>query len=407
MRIKALKFILLVVLLISCSQEEHSDSDSFVIGDRTVTLDQFDEAHPKPEKMPYADTEAQLLQTEEDLTGVKLPESLELLQEFLEDETRFSKSELSFLSTNKDRFYAESLSSSQLLLLDVRQHRLAQYDVDNGGYEILAPEGRGPGDIQFAQEIQLMEDKLYIPMGAFRVSIFTCNEEGCEYNRTINTELNNYSIAQNNDHLAILSQPMYTGQSDDKESYYERDKSVNIVGPNDEIIHSFMPIYDHQNPILRGTISVQGSLRSFSNANIYTVLFSRLPYLYIFDNTSFELYKKYEFQDYTQGYMDVESDTPLGAARERHNDQSYFTHSTKIDDEWLLITKRERINTNGETRGMDADESYIYYGFNTNSHTLYKIGEEPFLPMDEQRTLTVTDHGLVINREGSVYWVGL
>jgi hypothetical protein len=388
----------ITVCFVSCIGSNEQDQADPLDG----ITEGFEEAHPIPEKMPFSEVEAEQLAISEDFSSVTLPKPLLTLKEFLEDDNRFTTIELTFLSMNKDHFFAKSLHNNQLLLLDVRNDRLVQYDIKEGEYKKLAPTGRGPGDLLFAEEIQLFDDTLYIPMGGYRISVFDCKPDICEYARSLNTGLNNYSLTKKAGQLAVLSQPMFTGEADNEEAYYSQDQSVHFISRDGEIEQSFVPIYDHLDPAIRWRVSAEGSIRSFEEHGYYTVNFSWFPYMYLFDE-NMNLERKYRFPGFKQGYIDSNPHTLTST--ERHNDQSYFTHTTKIDEDWLLIVKRNRENTERVRRGIEADEVYTYYGFNLSNREMYLIGKDSELPTDKQRAIHVTENGLLVNSSESMMWV--
>jgi len=356
--------------------------------------------------MPHADVEAtDLVLNDGSEILSALPENLQLLHRYLNDANdQFDQKELSLYVSSQYGFYAASIDENNMIALDRRDDKLYQYDLINDKYTDLAPRGRGPGDIMFTREMQFYDNRAYIAMQGFRISVFDCHFEECEYDYTINTEFNSYSLAPEKDRLTILGLPPF-GRDQDPDPENIDQHIVHQINNDGNIEHSYSPVYRHHNPIIREAMNSGGKVRAFPEFETHVLVHNFFPHIYFYNSESNSV-EKYRIPDFYIGYYD-ELENPNGSisGRARHNDNTNISHSTKIDDEWMLLQMRERRDLYWIDRTLHGDEWYSYYAFNVNSRELYKIGEGETKNVGENRTINVNEHGLVINEQGNLSWV--
>ncbi len=259
------------------------------------------------------------------------------------------------------------------------------YDLLTDEFTDLAPRGRGPGDIMFTKEMQFHDNRAYIAMQGFRISVFDCQSEKCEYDHTIETEFNTYSLAPENVDQNIIHQ----------------------LNSDGDIKRSYSPVYKQKHPMIREAMNSGGKVRAFPEFDSVVLVHNFFPYIYLY-NSEANSVEKYRVQDFYIGYYD-EFENPNGSVRgrARHNDNTNTFHSTKIDDEWMLLQMREGRNLYWVDRTLHGDQWYSYYVFNVDSRELYKIGESEKKDVGENRAIRATEHGLVINEQGNLSWVSL
>jgi len=140
-------------------------------------------------------------------------------------------------------------------------------------------------------------------------------------------------------------------------------------------------------------------IRSFEDHDIYAKTHRALPYLYLYDS-DFELTAKYLIPDFMPGYYLHSNDGPgAGSALSKN---SNITHIEKLDDDWLFMQVRDQVPS--EELGGNSSRTYHYFALSVSDHTLYNVGEETFDDADLSRSIYLTDHGLIINEQGTLYW---
>lgn len=407
MNYKLYSLLVFVIIFSSCSSESFEITPESMV-DGAAPYEEGAIPHPQPDMMPHADVEAidlVLIDGSEIISD--LPENLQLLYSYLNDEKdQFNQKKLSLYVSNEYSFHVASKDESTLVMLDEKDNRFFQYDLQTDKYIDLAPRGRGPGDIMFTKEMQFHDNRAYIAMQGFRISVFDCHFEECEYDYTINSEFNSYSIAPEKDRLTILGLPPF-GRDQDPDPENIDQHIIHQINNDGDVEHSYSPVYKHNNPLTREVMNAGGKIRAFPKSDSVVMVQSLFPYIYIF-NSETSLVEKYRIPDFQIGYYD-EIQNPDGSirGRYRHNDNTNISHATKIDDEWMLLQMRERRDLYWVDRTLHGDQWYSYYVFNMNSRELYKIGEDEKKNLSESRTIHVTENGLVVNQQGILNWVSL
>ncbi|MBE9048538.1 hypothetical protein IQ255_29865 [Pleurocapsales cyanobacterium LEGE 10410] len=397
---KFIFFNFLVFIIVACTSRVENEFSA----EGANPLEKGYTPHPEHERMLYPDIEAnelEILNIEDILDEV--PENIQLLYDLLNNNSHHITKELDLILSSQHSFQAVSIDINTLIILDLERNRLIQYNISDNNYHILAPEGRGPGDLLFTRELQILNNQVYIAMQGFRISIFECEFELlCEYKRTIATNFNNYSLSPTDDYITVLGLYPFGREQDPNPAKFNV-PSVHIVDSDGSIIRSFSQVYKHIQPIVREQMNSRGAIRSFPSLETHLLTFNLFPYIYLYDNNS-NLKKKYRIPNFKQGYYDFNEDEMRG--RFRLNDDSLINNTIKLNSTWVLfqIRNREGMIWNN---GLQGRHWYTYYAFNVVSHKLYKIGEDSASNINEGRSIYITKHGLLISEKGtSLYWIG-
>jgi len=385
--IKLLLFFL--ILLISCNRDNEIDPWEGIKEGFTP--------HPLAENMPHSEAvpiDLELLDIEQ--ISNDLPSELRRLNSFLNGNHEEMRSVELNVFVSGLRINAFSLSDNKLILFDIFENKLLQYSLYNHNFLDLAPEGRGPGDLLFSRELNVDENRLYIAMQGFRVSRFICESEVCEYETTIETPYNNYSVTADGDQIFILGLAPF-GREQDPNPGNTDQNAIHKIDQSGNVQQSFGPVYRHKAPIVREQMNSSGSVRYFPKHQLVTVSYSRFPFIYIYDSDGGFL-DKYRIPDFKQGYYDYNETTGTGISRGM--DRSSIHATKKIDDDWLLITLQSYMSS--EDNRFTQSE---FYTFHIPTRQLYFIGKDELLPAREGRVIHTTKAGLLLNQQGTLFWV--
>ncbi len=389
---KRFLYLLIWVFLISCTKQNNRND---------FTL------HPIQEKMPHANIKSEKLEvlSESEYVNI-LPEKLQLLHAFLSDDIDdFNIIELSLLTT--DAINISAINDSTILILEKDKNRLIQYSLESNVYEIIANQGRGPGDLLFARELAFHDNRAFIGMQGFQISVFDCIDVLCEYEKTLRTDFNNYSLAPNDDSLLFLGISRF-GRDQDPDPSNTDQYLIHEVNYEGKLQQSFLPIYDDRAPLVREQMSSGGWIRSFPELKTHVFTFDIFPQIYMY-NIDGELIARYQLPGFMQrGYEYMESrDGGFTGRLQYEGSYSQLTFATIVNETWLLLGKRERRNIKfiDWQEGFKIDEWYSYYALNIFDHNLYKIGDDKLFPYGESRVVFVVDQGLVISENGTLYMV--
>jgi hypothetical protein len=388
------KFISLLILvslsmLISCGEKKQQRSEV---------------VHPVEESIPHSDVASDQLEARNaaDILS-ELPRNVQLLYKFLNDETsQFNTVELNILTTN--RIDILTLGDSGFLILEKDQNRLIQYDLTNDDFNIIAEQGRGPGDLFFSKELSVYNGKAFIGMQGRQLSVFNCESTLCEYEKTMNTDYNNYSLAVTDNHLYFLGIPQIRGgQSSSTGSSAQF--IVHKADRDARIERSFLPNYDHESPILRDRIMSRGSIRAFADYDKTIVTFDHFPYLFTYDHNG-ELISKLELSDFIPAKNIEYNSANRGILNTYNGDYTYLQYTSKLQGRWLLKRIAEFRNVEySMENGITGEMWYSYYIFDVEDEKLYKIGDDRSTSFGESRRLFLVDGGVISSKNGTLHWI--
>lgn len=363
--------------------------------------------HPMTDALPYSDVEPDMLEILE-LAGLlnTVPENIQLLDEFLNHEnTGLKKAELPILTTGN--IDISSINDSTLLILEKNANQLIWYDLYQHDYEIIAAQGRGPGDLDFSTELAVYNNKAFVAMEGFQISVFTCIYAICEYENTIETKYNNYSISSEDISLFILGMSPF-GYPQSPDSQNRKTHLVRKTDQTGQVQLSFMPQYNFQAPLVRSEIHSNGQLRSFSDINKTAITFGYLPYIYL-HSFSGEFISKLKMPDFFQRILHYE-EHPSGGGRSSwdYGNYSRFDHvSSDAKDGWLFIRVEEMRDVAflGLDEGFEGTKWYSYYLLDVDRKEFYKIGDDEETHYSEGRKIYLIERGLIIHDEGTLFLV--
>lgn len=388
------KYIFFIVLTFTISCIEKGDTEYITV-------------HPAQEYMPYSSFEPVKLEARYGGDFLHLlPKNVQILYNILNNESgNLKPEELQILTTND--IDVKSINKSDLLILEKDNARLIQYSLIDNEYDIIADKGRGPGDLFFPKELTVYKEKAFVGMQAFQISFFLCDGVFCEYENTLNTKFNNYSIAPVDDFIKFLGiKPFGREQHPDPSNTDQN--LIHKIDYNGEIYQSYFPVYDYRSSLVRQTMNSGGQIRSFPELETIVITFDFFPYVYVF-NDSGELNAKYEFPEYIQAYYESEENRAGGFTGRYIFDSSVTSirFTSKIDEKWMLVGIRDRreVEFISMEEGFDGYEWFSYYAFDVEEKKIYKIGDDTEKPYGESRILHVVDNGVVINEAGTLFFI--
>lgn len=385
----SLLFLVSLLLFISCGEKKQKEAEL---------------VHPVEESIPHSDVISDQLEAHNAADVIsELPGNVQLLYKFLNDETsQFNTSELNILTT--DRIDISTLDDSGFLILEKDQNRLIQYDLTNDDFNIIAEQGRGPGDLFFSKELSVYKSKAFISMQGRQLTVFNCESTPCEYETTINTDYNNYSLAVTDNHLYFLGIPQIRGgQSNSTGSSAQF--IVHKADRDARIERSFLPNYDHESPILRDRIMSRGSIRAFADYDKTIVTFDHFPYLFTYDHNG-ELISKLELPDFISAKNIEYNSANRGILNTYNGDYTYLQYTSTLQGRWLLkrIAEFRSVEYSMEN-GITGEMWYSYYIFDVEDEKLYKIGDDSPTSFGESRRLFLVDGGVISSKNGTLHWI--
>jgi hypothetical protein len=368
--------------------------------------------HPSPEYMPHPDVEPVMLEVAEAGDSIeRFSDNIRLLYRVLHDDSLIvQKTELNVLTGGNVEI--SSLNDSTLLILDkmvgqsYSNEQLIQYNIKNRTVEIVAVQGRGPGDLFLSEELEADRDKVYIAMQGFQISVFNCDVHPCEHEKVIETKYNHYSIAPYGEQIFFLGMaPFGLEQSLDLSK-----TNQNLIFKMDDdgrILDSFFPVYQFKSPIVRGNLNEGGMVRRYPLHNSTIVTMEYYPFIYEYDDNG-NLKAKYQIPGFVQSFYEYDENT-RGSTFLNRGDNSSIIFTKKINSHELLIGLKERRDAEWISReeGFKGEEWVSYYIFNIENNQFYHIGDDAFAQpySGQKKIIHVVDQGVIINELGTLYLI--
>lgn len=171
--------------------------------------------HPVADSIPYYDRDHIAIDTARTVDEMDAaPEAVAALAGYLEDPEGANTHELDVLVNGAEYFEAVSVGEGRLVLLDSKEDRLLEYDLEVGEATVLAERGEGPGKLRYATDMT-REGAVGYVAGSQRLSRFDCRPAPCEHERTVMTDLSPESIASAGGTLAALESGEGEGAAQD------------------------------------------------------------------------------------------------------------------------------------------------------------------------------------------------
>ncbi|MCC5941119.1 MAG: hypothetical protein JJU37_06205 [Balneolaceae bacterium] len=396
-----LSIYLFALLIISAGCTNKSENYSAFQEKGVNELEDGYTPHPQPHKMPHPEINATVLETSEISANnlQSFPTPIQLLHTYLnhEDEIKHHIYDLDVMVSNHFSFHVASINENRIIMLDQSRNRLLDYDTEQNEYLDLAPEGRGPGDLLFTRDMRLINNQLYIGMQGFRISVFDCTTSPCQYDRTISTDYNNYSVAQADDKTIFLGLSSF-GREQDPDPSRINQNALHVLSSDGESINSFSPVYQHSSPIVRERMNANGTVHYIPGAEKVVLTYQYYPYFYTYDING-NLMEKLKIPGFKIGFYDFNEEDGIG--RFRFNDSSDITYTTLIADSWIVFQIRNRINMiREESGGVSGDSWHSYYAYNADTGNYYHIGDDHTFSTREGRAIFIVDDGIIINEGG-------
>lgn len=363
--------------------------------------------HPVEEKIPYSDVPSKMLEVLNAGDHLdELPDNIQLLYEILlDDNLEVDSVELDLLTSSK--IDLTSLNDSTIVILDKEQNQLVSYNLSKHKAEVIAEQGRGPGDLIFSEELSVRNNGVYVASQNFQITVFNCQTGKCVHEKIFQTDYSTFSISPTQKFLYYLGIIPYGHEGRvEKDSESLDQFSVHRANIDGEVVSSFLPVYKDNSPLVSNRIMSKGRVRSFSEFDRIIITFQYFPYLFI-HSLDGKLLDKYELPGFKEA-KNIESKVgELGTTLTFNGDYTYLRYTKKINEEWLLLKTQEFRDVNYVFLDQEiyGDTWYSYYIYSLDSKRIYKIGDDITMDYGQSKKYHLSDSGVFFNNEGKVHWI--
>ena len=384
-------FVISLMTVFSCKSEGGDYAGNSVI-------------HPIKENIPHYDQEHISIDTVRTFKNMQeKPERLELFHQYLRNSDRIITEKLNIeVGSPYPGFNVVSIDDGRLMVLDITNDRLLEYDLNDHNFLMLAERGRGPGDIMYSEEMVKHMNSIYIASGNMRISRFDCKTTPCEFDEVIPLKFSPSSIALAGDTLAVLGSVDVRAASGNKHEDGLKDlKAIHLLNGTGDNMSVFGETYntDGHWMLLRPFV-FDGMIRYSPAEDLFILSFMMFPYLYIYDARDQSLKTTYEISDFLLGKQRYWPD--IGRLEVPMENYSII-RSTKIIENnllWLEIeTRKKRRIPNSHW-----DLLFTYYVVDLKNREAYYMGNVEAEGNGSSEQFFFIENGLIIHRGGSLFW---
>lgn len=338
--------------------------------------------------IPFYENQHVVLDRQSNLDGLpKLPQTVVMLRDYLQDPSDFEKQILPVLITYGDMTLVQEIDENRIVIADQMQHQLAVVNTETMDTTVVAKEGNGPGDVKFIEDIGFLENRMYVGLGTMKVSVFN-TDETVNYENTINIGRSASSLAPTESGILISGSPVFGPNADSSE--FEDLESITLWSDQGEKQHSFGKTYPLRGRFMLSRSMVDDNIiRSIPGNDELILSYQYFPILYRYSSDG-ELLKTYKIDDFSTMVTYYEEEersvsVPL-------DDFSQVTDMQFLDEEHLLIYTKTFIKGEEGNENRDKDnippltetrhlfhllnvenDEYSFLGETTGEDTKFKI----------------------------------
>ena len=236
--------------------------------------------HPIDDRIPFHD-EATAVTKQQTLSACPdPPDVLRMLARVLDSSRAIDTTQTDILVESSQRVEATSISDRRLaLLVEHPENRLYELNRQNQNTSLIASEGRGPGQVQFASSIAQQDDTLFLGSKDRRILQFDCRSRPCTFEDETRLQFSPETLTILEDQVAVVGTPMLQREGMTMEDFTG---AVHLVGPTGDIRTSIGRPY-HTSHFLVLSSYLRGSSLVHSEP-LQTVGFAsqKLPYIWIY-----------------------------------------------------------------------------------------------------------------------------
>lgn len=333
---------------------------------------------PELTDIPFYENEHVVLDRQSNLEGLSnLPQTAEMLRDYLQDPSDFEQQVLPALITYGDMTLVQEIDENRIVIADQIQHQLAVVNSERMDTTVVAKEGNGPGDVRFIEDIGFLGNRMYVGMGTMKVSVFKIDET-VSYENTINKGISASSLAPTDTGTLTSGSPVFGPNTDPSE--FEDLESITLWSDEGEKEHSFGKTYP-----LRGRFMLSRSMiddnimRSVPGRDELVLSYQNFPILYRYDFAG-ELLKTYTLDDFhTMVTYYEEEERSISVPLD---DFSQVTDLQFLDEEHLLIYTKTFIKgeEGNENRDMESiptltETRHLFHLLNVENNEYSFLGE--------------------------------
>lgn len=354
--------------------------------------------HPIEKLIPHVDHDHVVVDTSgPSEMWDRLPRELKALGKYLRGSGADQFRQTNVFVDRVDEFSAAAVEGRRLLLLDVNQHRLIEYDLESNEKREIAVEGNGPGDLHFPTEVRVEGENAYVPMHDRRIDRFDCRKIPCELVHERTLAFSALSVAPvDSQLLAVLGQvPL----RDTGESISGDQSVVRLVDQDGKAHRSFGSAYASSKWLMQDAYLKGGEIRYSNRLDQYALTYEKLPYVYVYDNEG-KLERSFRIDPFTIREWIY---TKEGRRRNVVGPWTYVANTSMWGDRYLLV----------QTWSHHPSLSYLersvhrYYVVDLKTTESLILGTDRVRVDGEDgpapdRAIYVTEIGLVMNEGGAI-----
>ena len=383
--------IALFVSTATCSGESDNDKQT---ADRRTADGRI--VHPIDDKLPHKEVDPVVVNREDRCASDK--EYVTQVREAVEQQNTGRRLDLNLPAHN--HVEVASLDENTLLVLNTkpRANALWQYDLRKDRAIKVAGRGKGPGELDFATDLAMQGDTVYVAQSSMQIDAFFCGSGPCQYERTIHTgfQLRNLASRADGKFVAMGLLPLQK----DRAELEALEGALQVLTPKGEVIESFGETYDTDAWLIKSYYKRGANVDYGKGTNTYALSRKSLPYLYLYGKSG-SIEKVYKIEYYEENITNYNPETK----RRGTPDQDRFSRILRIkilESGPLFLTSETVLRESPKTEDVETHTVFDYYLINSVNECL--IDSEDKITISGGEIILTNEHILRI-QEGSMYYI--
>ena len=356
--------------------------------------------HPLSDSVPYATLDKiQIADYNEDIEN--LPRIVVHFQRHIKPGNSTSN-ELTLLLSDTFLSGFFKIGNEHLGVIDLQDNIFYNYDLRHNEFERIAGQGRGPGDIGYSKDYSYRsrDNLLMIASEDYRLSLFSCGDDECQYEETIKTDIMPYSVTLTDKGFALVGMNNVLSKVNETQSevYNYNNKLIKIYDIKGDIKQRVFNSYVSNNILIRNFYD-RSIIRYIQHNNKIAIGLKNLPFIYFYDlnNGKITIFEIQNFQT-----RDVVENTAKNSMTMSYDRYSILDLMEIVNHRYIYIGVRTYSNIENEESNFKNEVKY--YLIDSKNLKTYFLGATKY----KEKSLSIRpilndeDNRVIMNQEGSI-----
>jgi len=280
---------------------------------------------------------------------------------------------------------------NRLLVLDKKGYRLIQYNVDTGSKTVISTNGSGPGNVSWAKDLEIDNEKAYVSTGGMRIVTFDCSESPCSYDATTRLRFTPLSLAKTENSLNAVGHVPLSPKRRKIDSLGSA--PIQVIDSTGTIQSAYGHSYQSDAWFLNDKFR-KGYLEASDQRQETALAYKFLPTIYTY--RSHNHHKTFSIPEFSTAVFEYEPED-IWISTSKRDYYDIITRVNYIGNSHYVVNHRKLLDIKDTYH-----TKYFYYLINTNDNSTKKIGSYKYEGTHSFEVIPLKNN-LVIVKKGNIY----